>query len=47
VHSFENLTINAIPKTTREDQLFLDKDWPFPGEGEAVPWDNGLAKPKK
>jgi hypothetical protein len=47
VHYFENLTINAIPKTTREDQLFLNKDWPFPGEGEVVPWDNGPAKPKK
>jgi hypothetical protein len=47
VHYYENLTINTVPKTTREEQLFLDKNWPFPGEGDVVPWDNGPAKPKK
>jgi hypothetical protein len=46
VHYFENLSINKVPKTTREEQLFLNKEWPFPGEGTTVPWDNGPAKPK-
>jgi hypothetical protein len=44
VHFYENLKINLVPKATREEQLFLNKDWPFPGEGDNVPWDNG---PKK
>lgn len=33
VHFLENLTINNVPKKTRENELLLDKNWPFPGEG--------------
>ena len=38
---FENLTINSVPKTTREQQLLLNKDWPFPGEGKEVEQEDG------
>ncbi|MGA8598804.1 MAG: VCBS repeat-containing protein [Bryobacteraceae bacterium] len=38
VHFFENLQVNRVPKAQREQQLLLDKNWPFPGEGEQVKW---------
>lgn len=41
VHFFENLKVNKVPKTTREKQLLLDKNWPFPGEGSQVEWQRG------
>jgi hypothetical protein len=41
VHFFENLKINHVPNQTREQQLWLDKDWPFPGEGQLVQQENG------
>ena len=41
VHFFENLKVNKVPKTTREKQLLLDKNWPFPGEGPQVEWQRG------
>lgn len=41
VHFLENLTINHVPKATREQQLFLNKDWPFPGEGVTVKQEDG------
>jgi hypothetical protein len=41
VHFFENLKVNKVPKATREKQLLLDKNWPFPGEGSEVEWQRG------
>ena len=35
VHILENLKIDKVPKATRENELLLNKDWPFPGEGAA------------
>jgi hypothetical protein len=40
----ENLKIDKVPKAVREDELLLNKDWPFPGEGKEVEWQHG---PKK
>jgi hypothetical protein len=33
VHLLENMRINNVPRPIREDELYLNKDWPFPGEG--------------
>lgn len=33
VHFLENLKIDRLPKAQRENQLLLDKHWPFPNEG--------------
>ena len=41
VHFFENLKVNNIPKEQREREILLNKDWPFPGEGQEVPQENG------
>jgi hypothetical protein len=42
VHFLENLHINKVPKATRESQQWpLDKKWPFPGEGQEVPQEDG------
>jgi hypothetical protein len=41
VHFFENLKIDRVPKATRENDLLLDKNWPFPGEGTIVKQENG------
>jgi hypothetical protein len=39
VHFFENLKIDRVPKTQREQELLLNnKSWPFPGEGANVKW---------
>jgi len=38
VHFFENLQIDRVPRSQRERELLLDKNWPFPGEGEAKQW---------
>jgi hypothetical protein len=38
VHLLENLKIDNIPKATRENELLLNKKWPFPNEGQDVPW---------
>ena len=38
VHFFENLKVNNVPNSQREQELLLDKKWPFPGEGDAVKW---------
>jgi hypothetical protein len=32
------LQIDKVPQAQRERQLLLDKNWPFPGEGENVKW---------
>jgi hypothetical protein len=44
VHFFENLRIDNVPKAEREKEILLDKNWPFPGEGQVVKQDN---EPKK
>ena len=41
VHFFENLTIDRVPKEQREKEILLNKDWPFPGEGDIVQQENG------
>ena len=41
VHYFENLIVNHVPTAQREKELYLNKDWPFPGEGVTVPQENG------
>lgn len=38
VHLLENLRINNVPKAEREKELLLNKDWPFPGEGQETKW---------
>ena len=38
VHLLENLHVNNVPKTTREQQLLLNTNFPFPGEGQEVKW---------
>ena len=46
VHFLENLEINRIPRATREQEILLDKHWPFPGEGVQVEQEDG-PKPKQ
>ncbi|MGC1360227.1 MAG: VCBS repeat-containing protein [Silvibacterium sp.] len=41
VFFFENLTVNKVPKATREEQILLNKNWPFPGEGVVVKQEEG------
>uniref|UniRef100_E6PY33 FG-GAP repeat protein n=1 Tax=mine drainage metagenome TaxID=410659 RepID=E6PY33_9ZZZZ len=41
VHFFENLTINKVAKTMREQELLLDRNWPFIGEGPRVQQEDG------
>ena len=44
VSFFENLKVNHVPKATREQQLLLDKQWPFAGEGRVVHQEDGPPK---
>jgi hypothetical protein len=44
VHIAENLHVDNVPKAVREQQLLLNKQWPFPGEGAEVEWQRGPAK---
>jgi hypothetical protein len=41
VHLFENLKIDRVPKAVREQQILLNKSWPFPDEGPMVQQENG------
>jgi hypothetical protein len=41
VHVFENLQINTVPKSVREETQPLNRKWPFPGEGTEVPQEDG------
>lgn len=41
VHFFENLMTDRVPKEQREKDILLNKDWPFPGEGDIVQQENG------
>jgi FG-GAP-like repeat/FG-GAP repeat len=44
VHFAENLKVDRVAKSVRENELLLNKNWPFPGEGQEVEWQHG---PKK
>ena len=38
VHLLENLQVNKVPKSQREKEILLNKEWPFPNEGtEFIP----------
>jgi FG-GAP-like repeat/FG-GAP repeat len=41
VHFLENLRIDKVPKEQREREILLNKDWPFPNEGQVVQQENG------
>ena len=41
VHLFENLHINNVPKAVRQQEIPLEKKWPFEGEGHMVQQENG------
>jgi hypothetical protein len=41
VHVLENLKINKVPKSVREQTQPLNRNWPFPGEGKEVPQEDG------
>ncbi|MCU1226596.1 MAG: hypothetical protein JWQ42_4689 [Edaphobacter sp.] len=41
VHFLENLKVINVPKGTREAQQPIERKWPFPGEGQEVPQENG------
>ena len=41
---FENLKTDRVPKSNREKDLILEKNWPFEGEGETVQQENGPTK---
>jgi hypothetical protein len=41
VHLFENLRIDNVSKGVREQQIPLEKAWPFEGEGHTVQQENG------
>jgi len=41
VHVLENLKINKVPKQVREETQPLNRKWPFPGEGQEVPQEDG------
>jgi hypothetical protein len=41
VHFFENLKINKVSKEQREREILMNKDWPFPGEGQSVEQEDG------
>jgi hypothetical protein len=42
VHVLENLKISDnVPKATREEMQPINRQWPFPGEGQEVPQEDG------
>jgi hypothetical protein len=41
VHILENLKINKVPKSVREETQPLNRKWPFPGEGPEVEQEDG------
>jgi hypothetical protein len=43
VHVLENLKVNNVTKSVREETQPLNRKWPFPGEGEEVPQEDGPA----
>jgi FG-GAP-like repeat/FG-GAP repeat len=41
VHVLENLKVNNVPKSVREETQPLNRKWPFPGEGKEVEQEDG------
>lgn len=41
VHVFENLKVNTVPKSVREETQPLNRNWPFPGEGKEIEQEDG------
>jgi hypothetical protein len=41
VHVLENLKVNNVTKSVREEMQPLNRKWPFPGEGTEVPQEDG------
>ncbi len=41
VHVLENLKVNNVPKSVREETQPLNRNWPFPGEGKEVEQEDG------
>ena len=41
VHFLENLKVNNASKAAREETQPLNREWPFPGEGQSVPQEDG------
>ena len=41
VHVIENLKVDKVPKSVREETQPLNRKWPFPGEGKEVPQEDG------
>ncbi|HEX3570680.1 MAG TPA: VCBS repeat-containing protein [Acidobacteriaceae bacterium] len=41
VHIFENLRVDHVSKAVREQQIPLERAWPFEGEGHMVQQENG------
>ncbi|RXS92807.1 FG-GAP repeat domain-containing protein [Silvibacterium dinghuense] len=46
VHVFENLKINTVSKSLREEMQPINRAWPFPGEGSEVPQEDGPPVPQ-
>jgi hypothetical protein len=46
VHVLENLKVNNVPKSVREETQPLNRKWPFPGEGKEVEQEDGLKPPQ-
>jgi hypothetical protein len=46
VHVFENLKVNNVPKSIREEIQPLNRKWPFPGEGKEVEQEDSPTIPK-
>jgi len=45
VHLLENLKINNVTKSVREDSQPLNRKWPFPGEGKEVEQEDAPTSP--
>lgn len=41
VHFYENRKFDKVPKAQREQEILLNRNWPFPGEGQVVQQENG------
>jgi hypothetical protein len=41
VHVLENLKVDKVPKSVREEMQPLNRNWPFPGEGKEVEQEDG------
>lgn len=46
VHVFENLKVDNVPKSVREEMQPLNRKWPFPGEGKEVEQEDDPMPPK-